>query len=485
MKATTLAGTDPARTPQRRSTRPIGREIRALVWLVRHPGFLLLPGLLGWAGYTWGPLWPAATLAALALPVLVWWRTHPPSFDRWAGPWIRSLWRRWTDYRGPNWRAALEDVGLTRDRRRTGEILCPRVIRVRAVTPSIDVLTVRLVRGQELKTWTDRTDTLAEALMAHRVAVSKRRPSVLTVVVERELPFEHVIPAPDIPATSELVDLARLDVGDNEYGGPFHLGLLGKHVLVAGASGAGKGSLIWSPLRAIGPLIRDGLVRVHGIDLKGGAELERGRPLFTSYATDATDALDLVAGFRDRMRRRLEWMRASGHRTSLITHATPMEVLLIDELAMLTAYGDRSDVREALRLLAEIMTQGRAARFSVMGYIQEPSKDILDVRDLFTTRVCLGVTTASHVDMVLGDGARERGATADEIPGDERHAGIGFTIDPITRLPVRFRAAYVTDPEIDELATECSPWAQPGDVIDLPTDAERDSDDDGADRGVA
>ena len=34
---------------------------------------------------------------------------------------------------------------------------------------------------------------------------------------------------------------------------------------------------------------------------------------------------------------------------------------MIDEMAMLTAYGDRSDVREALRLLAEILTQGRAA----------------------------------------------------------------------------------------------------------------------------
>ena len=87
---------------------------------------------------------------------------------------------------------------------------------------------------------------------------------------------------------------------------------------------------------------------------------------------------------------------------------------------MLTAYGDRSDVREALRLLAEIMTQGRAPASRVIGYIQEPSKDIVDVRDLFTTRVCLGVTTASHVDMVLGDGARDRGALADEIPGDAR-----------------------------------------------------------------
>ena len=216
-----------------------------------------------------------------------------------------------------------------------------------------------------------------------------------------------------------MVDLRRLDVGDNEYGGPFHLDLLGKHLLVAGASGAGKGSLLWGPLRAMGPAIRDGLVRVHGIDLKGGAELERGRPLFSRYAITAADALDLVADFRDRMRARLEWMRThGGQRACPITAETPFELLVIDELAMLTAYGDRSDVREALRLLAEIMTQGRAPRFSVAGYIQEPSKDILDVRDLFTTRVCLGVTTASHVDMVLGDGARDRGALADEIPGD-------------------------------------------------------------------
>jgi hypothetical protein len=32
----------------------------------------------------------------------------------------------------------------------------------------------------------------------------------------------------------------------------------------------GKGSLIWAPLRAMGPLIGDGLVRVSMIDLKGG-----------------------------------------------------------------------------------------------------------------------------------------------------------------------------------------------------------------------
>jgi S-DNA-T family DNA segregation ATPase FtsK/SpoIIIE len=63
--------------------------------------------------------------------------------------------------------------------------------------------------------------------------------------------------------------------------------------------------------------------------------------------------------------------------------------------------------------------------------------------------------------MVLGEGARERGALADEIPGDEAHAGIGYVIDQRSRLPVRFRAALVTDPEIDELVRRCAPPAPP------------------------
>ena len=91
--------------------------------------------------------------------------------------------------------------------------------------------------------------------------------------------------------------------------------------------------------------------------------------------------------------------------------------------------------------------------------MQEPSKDVVDVRDLFATRICLGVTAASHVDMALGDGARDRGALADEIPGDPEHAGIGFVIDPGSRLPVRFRAGLVTDTDIDELAAPAHPAA--------------------------
>jgi DNA segregation ATPase FtsK/SpoIIIE, S-DNA-T family len=99
-----------------------------------------------------------------------------------------------------------------------------------------------------------------------------------------------------------------------------------------------------------------------------------------------------------------------------------------------------------------------------MAFVQEPSKDVVEVRDLFTTKSCLGVTAAVHVDMALGDGARDKGALADEIPGDEDHAGIGFAIAPGSRLPVRFRAGLVTDRDIAELVTTCTPGTRTGDI---------------------
>ena len=455
--------THPVRhTSVRGSTRPTGAELRALGWLLRHPLLAVVPVLAVLAVRTWGAVAVGYGLAGAVGVLLVWWRAHPASFDRWAAPRIRSAWRRWTVYRGRRWAGLLEDCELTRDHRRTGQTLCPRVLRVRSVTPSIDTLAVRMVRGQDLQCWTDHTPALADAMHAERVAITRRRPGVLTVIVERRNPFPHAIDATPIPGSSTDVDLSRLDVGDNEYGGPFYVNLRGKRLLVVGASGAGKSSLLWNPLRAAGPMIRDRLLRVWMIDLKGGTETERGQALFYRWATSLDQAIELLTEFRDSMLERQQWMRANKVRRCDITAETPYELLMIDELAMLTAYGDRSSVRDALRLLAEVLTQGRAADHGVAGYVQEPTKDVVDVRELFDTRICLGVTAASHVDMALGDGARDRGALADEIPGDPDHAGIGFVIDTGSRLPVRFRAGWVTDTNIDHLAARCAPRADTG-----------------------
>jgi S-DNA-T family DNA segregation ATPase FtsK/SpoIIIE len=214
---------------------------------------------------------------------------------------------------------------------------------------------------------------------------------------------------------------------------------------------------MWGMHRAMGSMIREGLVRVRMIDLKGGTETELGRDLFYRRAITMDDAIELlreaVADMQDTQRR----MNEAQLRKVEVSTEFPLDFIPIDELAMLTAYGDRAQVREAIRLLALLMTQGRSSLFSVAGFVQEPSKDIIEVRDLFTARVCLGVTAASHVDMVLGEGALDRGALAHEIPLDEDHAGIGFRMDKGTRLPRRLRIGYTSDADVQELNRLCAP----------------------------
>ncbi|MGH3607975.1 MAG: FtsK/SpoIIIE domain-containing protein [Pseudonocardiaceae bacterium] len=450
-------------------SRATGWEWRVAGWAVRHPGMVAVPATLAASAVEIG-VTPTGCAVGVALGGLgAWYRGHPASFDPTAGRWLRGQRRRWLAYVGPRWRRIMEDCELTKTRYRTQELLVPRVVRVRAATPSIDVLTVRMVNGQKPSVWEERAEELAHAFEAERVAVGRVKPGVIALIVERANPFTQTIPAPPIPDRSTDVDLHALVVGEDEYGQDATMRLPGRCTLVAGTMGAGKGSLIWSPLRAMGPLIGDGLVRVRVIDLKGGMETERGRPLFTHWAADVPGALRVLRGFRDDMRTRQAELKTARQRKFTLSTTTPFEWLVIDELAMLSAYAERSEVREAMTLLGEIQTQGRALGFGVTAYVQEPTKDIVDTRDLFTDRICLAVTTASHVDMVLGEGARDRGALADQIPLDDEHAGIGFVVGHRSRQVRRIRAAYVTDSEIDELVTTCTPRTRLAPLRSLPT----------------
>jgi S-DNA-T family DNA segregation ATPase FtsK/SpoIIIE len=447
--------------------------MRALGWLCRHPGWALAPVVAAWVMWRFGAVPAGYILAGLVVGLVVWWRAHPDTFDSWVAPWLRTFKRRWFDYAGRRWSDALVNCELSREHRRTGELMVPRVSRVRAATPSIDTMRVRMVHGQDLKLWTDQTEALAHALGAERVAVTKHRPGRLQVVIERMMPFTQALPAPLIPDEVQEIDLRRLDVGDDEYGQPMTVSIAaGSHLLGAAASGAGKSTLMWGLHRAIGPMIRDGQVRVRMIDLKGGTETELGRDLFYRRATDMDQALELlreaVADMGD-TQRRMNTHQPKPLRKVAVCTEWPLDWIVIDELAMLTAYGDRTQVREAVRLLAILMTQGRSSLFSVAGFVQEPSKDIVEVRELFTSRICLGVTAASHVDMVLGEGARDRGAVADEIPLDERHAGIGFRMDKGTRLPRRLRVGYTTDAHVIELNDTCAPRPH---LVSVPTAGE-------------
>jgi S-DNA-T family DNA segregation ATPase FtsK/SpoIIIE len=60
---------------------------------------------------------------------------------------------------------------------------------------------------------------------------------------------------------------------------------------------------------------------------------------------------------------------------------------------------------------------------------------------------------SDQVDMVLGDGARDRGALADQIsPLPDVGAGVAYVRLETSPDPVRARAGHVTDADIREMA---------------------------------
>ncbi len=93
----------------------------------------------------------------------------------------------------------------------------------------------------------------------------------------------------------------------------------------------------------------------------------------------------------------------------------------------------------------------------MLAAIQDPRKDVITFRDLFTTRIALRVTEAGHVDMVLGDGALDRGAAAHRIP--DHLPGIGYVLIEGAAEPVRVRFTYLTDTHIRALAAAYAPGA--------------------------
>ena len=62
-----------------------------------------------------------------------------------------------------------------------------------------------------------------------------------------------------------------------------------------------------------------------------------------------------------------------------------------------------------------------------MAALQDPRKEVMNIRNLFPDKIALRLDESEQVDMVLGDGARDRGALADHIsPIPERGAGRGL-----------------------------------------------------------
>jgi S-DNA-T family DNA segregation ATPase FtsK/SpoIIIE len=136
----------------------------------------------------------------------------------------------------------------------------------------------------------------------------------------------------------------------------------------------------------------------------------------------------------------------------------PFTVVLVDEVAFLTAYQpDRALKARIMSALATLTTQGRAVGYCVVAALQDPRKDVLTIRNLFPDRIAMRLDEPEQVDMVLGDGARDRGATCELISSDPvTGAGVAFVRLESDPDPVRVRAGWVSDSDIRAMARECA-----------------------------
>ena len=133
----------------------------------------------------------------------------------------------------------------------------------------------------------------------------------------------------------------------------------------------------------------------------------------------------------------------------------PLVVIVVDEMAALTAYGDRDLKRRAEAALQMLLSQGRAPGVLVVAAVQDPGKDVIGFRDLIPTRVALRLLEDVQVDMVLGRSARLHGAECDQIPASL--PGVGYVTLEGIREPVRVRAAHVTDADLAQMVHDYAP----------------------------
>ncbi|MFI6758817.1 FtsK/SpoIIIE domain-containing protein [Micromonospora sp. NPDC050417] len=396
-----------------------------------------------WASYGWPTL--LAVVLGIATGCAAWWRWHPASWLQFGWYPVLARWRRlWVYRRG--WASVMATCGLATAF--AGDRYVPLLLSVRCDRYG-DRVTVRMLPGQIPDDWGRAAERLAYAFrLREGRALSTSRPDRVVLHFRRRDPLAGTVaplPVPQVP------DFTSLTLGVREDGDPYALRLAGTHVLIAGATNSGKGSVIWSLIRSLAAGVRSGLVELWAFDPKGGMELAAGAPLFARFAYDDPDSMaGVLEEAVKRMRLRAARLRGVS-RQHTPTVDDPLLVIVVDELAALTAYLTDRKVRDRIReALGLLLSQGRAVGVHVVAALQDPRKDVLPFRDLFPTRIALRMTEPEQADMVLGDGARDRGAVCDQIP--EATPGVGFVVLDGVREPVRVRFSYLTDQHINDLA---------------------------------
>jgi S-DNA-T family DNA segregation ATPase FtsK/SpoIIIE len=314
-----------------------------------------------------------------------------------------------------------------------------------------EVITCRVNLGSSARAIEHEAPVLAAALGARDVRVRQQRENAALLellVVRNETLQQPVDPTLLLSRyRPNLYDCVPL--GIDEDGEDVVIGLVGRHLLIGGETGAGKsGSL--SVVLASGALDPDCDIWCFDGKL---VELAAWRPVAErvvgSEMTEANEALDELLSEMNRRYERLlarkgrKVEQGDGERTLLV---------VIDELAFYVANGDKKAAQQFSEKLRDLVARARAAGIVVVAATQKPSADLIPsaLRDNFGYRLAHRCATRDASDTILGSGWAAEQISASTI--DPRLRGVGYLLAD-GGVPHRIRSMYLDDEAISSIVT--------------------------------
>lgn len=333
------------------------------------------------------------------------------------------------------WPRVCRDLGWAR-RLHKGGWLVPDLVSWTEADQQV-IVRVRPLPEQGPRSWDQMADALRR-LVSGATVQWRESHGTLTAIISRV-----GLPA-NLTWGSGLSDGGRIVIGQRHGGAPLTLDALRTpHVLLAGATGSGKGGTIRS---ALAGALEAGWQAVV-IDPKESGEYrwldQLGVPVISGIAEQVV-ALKAIDGVRGR---RQELIKAAGadtwHRLPADARSRWRPVLVvIDEVAdLLVQVKGRSEPQreyaalqqEAGRLIAQLARKGRSAGVHLIVAIQRPDTAQLGdqggaLRNNLTARLALGSLDSEGIRMLGVPSGDQVAMTLDGTPG--RGICVGFGDDP-------------------------------------------------------